>query len=302
MDFEKIRYFLTLADTLSYTKAAQQLYISQSMLSRHIKSLESELGVVLFSRNTHGVALTPAGVFMANGLRSINSEYTFLLDQAKNTTYGVKESLRIGVLVSGALRTMADLLIQYEQLHPGLGITFVTLHSPDEIYHELIKNSIDVALSVGIPSLTQRLTSVDLCSNRLCIFMSNRNHLASLEDDYLSIHQLRDQTFITPADTVSTAYKELIIRCDKAGFSPKVIAVPDILSVALMIELNHGISFFHEYSIFNGYANLTFKYLRGEEPQRKLTLYSNPNNADPKVLAFLDYVREKVQSSANEAR
>ena len=61
MNTDRLYEFLTLAQTLNYSKAVETLFISQSVLSKHIKDLEKELDVELFIRNTHSVTLTNAG-------------------------------------------------------------------------------------------------------------------------------------------------------------------------------------------------------------------------------------------------
>ena len=61
MNIERLEYFSTLAAYLNYSKAAKQLYISQPSLSKQISQLEKELGVPLFNRSRHMVALTPEG-------------------------------------------------------------------------------------------------------------------------------------------------------------------------------------------------------------------------------------------------
>ena len=61
MTTEHLYEFSVLARTLSFSRAAQALFLSQSMLSKHIQGLEAELGVQLLVRSTHGVSLTEAG-------------------------------------------------------------------------------------------------------------------------------------------------------------------------------------------------------------------------------------------------
>ncbi len=61
MDFHHLKYFVEVADKKSFSKAARTLHISQSAISRTIKALEEELGVVLFMRNAKAVELTDAG-------------------------------------------------------------------------------------------------------------------------------------------------------------------------------------------------------------------------------------------------
>lgn len=66
MTSEQFNEFYILSTTLNYSEAAQKLFISQSTLSRHIKSMEDELGVYLFSRNTRNVVLTSEGKLAVN--------------------------------------------------------------------------------------------------------------------------------------------------------------------------------------------------------------------------------------------
>ncbi len=66
MNTDRLYEFLILSRTLNYSKAAEHLYISQSVLSKHIQDLERELDAVLFSRTTHGVALTESGRILAD--------------------------------------------------------------------------------------------------------------------------------------------------------------------------------------------------------------------------------------------
>ena len=69
MNIQQLRYFLVLADTLSFTKTAEKYYISQTAVSNQIKALEEKLGVQLFQRDNRKVILTPAGkVFVKEAL------------------------------------------------------------------------------------------------------------------------------------------------------------------------------------------------------------------------------------------
>lgn len=61
LDLRKVRYFVALADTLHFGRAADELHIAQPVLSRQIRALEQDLGTALFTRDSHGVALTDAG-------------------------------------------------------------------------------------------------------------------------------------------------------------------------------------------------------------------------------------------------
>lgn len=71
MKTETLYEFLVLSKTLNYSKAAENLYISQSVLSKHIQEMEKELGTKLLFRSTHEVSLTQAGMILAQKQRSL---------------------------------------------------------------------------------------------------------------------------------------------------------------------------------------------------------------------------------------
>ena len=73
MDLRRVKAFIAVAETLSVTKAAERLHISQPPLSRHIHQLEEELGVALFVRHRHGVTLTEAGRRLLEKARAVDA-------------------------------------------------------------------------------------------------------------------------------------------------------------------------------------------------------------------------------------
>lgn len=70
LDLRKLRYFVTVANRLHFGRAADELHIAQPVLSRQIRALEQDLGASLFTRDSHGVALTDAGLRTAGRRRS----------------------------------------------------------------------------------------------------------------------------------------------------------------------------------------------------------------------------------------
>lgn len=293
MDIQKIKFFLTLADHLNYTKAANELFISQSMLSRHIKSLEEEFNVTLFHRSTREVTLTPAGKILANGLRNLNFEYDALIEYAQSAQTGSSGKIRLGVLIASMLGQLAEFIIRYKTTHPDVQIILSTVETPNKLCNELMHNRID--FGIGMPMNTSyfpNLASMSLFKKRLCIVMSKYHRLAAAGENELSINDFRDETFITPADEVSTAYRELLARCSAAGFTPKVITASDIMTVALWTEVNYGVTFLSEYSVFRGNPNLVFNYLNDIDAERRITLYWNLDNHEPSVRVFLDEMRD----------
>lgn len=95
MDFDRLKEFLDLAETLSFTKSSRNLNVSQSALSRHISELEREVGTELFARSTTSVSLTPAGrVFYERAVVAMR-DYSSLLSSPEDALAPRKTTLRV---------------------------------------------------------------------------------------------------------------------------------------------------------------------------------------------------------------
>ena len=97
MELRHLRYFLAVAEELRFARAAEKLHIEQSPLSRAIKELEEELGVVLFARTTRSTRLTRAGELFLEHVRRVLSALEQARDSVKSATNGFYGQLRIAL-------------------------------------------------------------------------------------------------------------------------------------------------------------------------------------------------------------
>ena len=98
MNLNQIKYFLVAAQCLSFTKAANQLYITQPALSRQIQMMEEELGVILFLRTSRKMQLTPAGVILKERFKNIYDDYNVAVAKARSAYQGLSGELNVGIL------------------------------------------------------------------------------------------------------------------------------------------------------------------------------------------------------------
>ncbi|MEM7772671.1 MAG: LysR family transcriptional regulator [Cyanobacteria bacterium P01_E01_bin.6] len=153
MDLYQVRYFLTIAETGTFSRAAERLYLSQPSLSAGIKKLEQELGVSLFERGGRRTVLTAAG-------RSFMEKATVIMDQYQAALHELKgfndeTTLRIGVLSTMRVAILANLVSTFQQQYPH-----VTLELHDgtlgTLQKDLEQGDIDVALTVlGLRGVTE---------------------------------------------------------------------------------------------------------------------------------------------------
>lgn len=97
MELRHLRYFVALAEELHFRRAAKRLYIEHPPLSRAIKELEDELGVLLFDRNRRGTVLIPAGAAFLQDVRRLFTVLEQAQDNVKALAAGLRGSLRIAV-------------------------------------------------------------------------------------------------------------------------------------------------------------------------------------------------------------
>ena len=117
MNMIQMKYFITAAKCLNFTKAADKLFITQPALSRQIASMEAELNMQLFIRNNRSVRLTPAAVVLLEGFEKIYNEYNVTVAKALNSFQGLSgDSGRYlcGRPVPGCIKTFCKLLSKCE--------------------------------------------------------------------------------------------------------------------------------------------------------------------------------------------
>lgn len=125
MTFEQIKSFLAIVKYNHFTLASQELYISQSSISKHIKSLEKELGVELFNRQHRSVRLTEAGEeFYKFASKSMTDYNNILLDMKK---YSCEESssISIGVIDTMVEYGFASLIGDFQKQYPNIQVDII---------------------------------------------------------------------------------------------------------------------------------------------------------------------------------
>lgn len=95
MTSQQVNCFLTVAACRSFTAAAERLFLSQSVVSYHVRALEKDVGVSLFERDTHGVRLTPSGEAFYRSLRTLTEEYIAAVERARQLAHQDEGHIRI---------------------------------------------------------------------------------------------------------------------------------------------------------------------------------------------------------------
>ncbi|WP_031521731.1 LysR family transcriptional regulator [Streptomyces sp. NRRL F-5123] len=172
MQFQQLAYFVAVADTRHFTRAAQALHVSQPSLSQQIRALEKELGAALFSRARGNIALTDAGETLLPLARRILADADTARHEVLELVQLRRGRVRLGATPSLATGLLPDVLRAFHDRHPGIRLLIEEGGSHDLVRH-LARGALDLALVVlPLPSPSPALTTVELFQEDLVVVSS----------------------------------------------------------------------------------------------------------------------------------
>jgi DNA-binding transcriptional LysR family regulator len=287
MNFSQIKCFLAAADCLSFTRAADRLYLSQPVLSRQIAAMEDELGFELFTREKKAIRLTPAGEVMAQGMNRMAREYQTLMEKANAVDKGFAGSLNIG-MVEGQLicPPYSIALNRFRDKYPAVRVN-LSRHTLAGLENALQSGEIDV----GFASLFNLNDDEDvdylpvgLAATKLVI---PRSHpLADRENVQLT--DFKEDTFLTLPETESPYIARFSERVAKHDFfRPRTLVAPNIGALALWLEAGYGIFPLNENHQLRNNPNLVFKDIPELQQLVEIVMWKK-SNKNPLIPVFVE--------------
>ena len=220
MQIQIMQEFLTLAETLNFLSAADQLYISQATLSKHIREMEKELGAPLFKRTTRKVELTELGIRTMPYARQMIELYSTYVKEVEDYKERLKNSLAMGCINHWDVIDLSQLTMDFRGTHPNTRIQITTGES-DELLAMLQRDMFHfVIVREEAAPQEDGLNRVPLCEDPLYVFLPRSHPLAG--GSSVSLDQLKGDSFIMGADG-SLSYKLGLRACSGAGFQPSII-------------------------------------------------------------------------------
>ena len=140
-----MRYFLTVAKEQNFTKAAEQLHITQPTLSRQMAAFEEDLGITLFIRNGKKISLTDEGILLKRRALEILDLEERTLEELNGKEEVVEGTITIGCDEFAAVETLAEICKTYKEKYPLVQIVLHTA-TADAVYEMMNKGLVDIAL------------------------------------------------------------------------------------------------------------------------------------------------------------
>lgn len=178
MDIKQLEAFISIAETGSFSKTAEKLFITQPTVSSYISALESELGSKLFLRSANGAVLTDDGKMLyekaSEMIKIKNDIYTYF-----GKSSAAKNTIVAGASTLPAHYMMPEILAKYRQLYPKTEFIVATGTS-EELIKKISDKSIDAAVIGSLPENTDDFKCVNIFRDDLVIIMPNTEHYREL--------------------------------------------------------------------------------------------------------------------------
>ncbi len=218
MTYSQVHYFLAIEGSRSFSHAAEELFISQSSLSKQIKALEEELGVQLFIRKSSRIELTPAGEHFLEFAKKSRNDYLELVDRLSSLGDTKVSRVKVGTLPFLAQYNLLGMMANFQEANERIQLDILE-REQKEIVYMLDNHVLDLAIARTDFMDMEKYDIKPLMDDPLVMVCSSGHPLSKLES--VGMEQLKDETFIL-LDHKSTINRLCMDACRRSGFMPNV--------------------------------------------------------------------------------
>jgi DNA-binding transcriptional LysR family regulator len=248
MELRHLRYFITVAEEGSFTRAAERLGIQQPPLSQQIKALEGELGFTLFLRVPKGVELTRGGKVFLDEARAIIERVGVARVRATRSAQGEDGILRLGLTTSAAVHAVVPRIIRgFRSLYPSVAIEVQDGNAAD-LTEAVESERIDAAIVRSPVKRSPRVLFHTITAQEVFAVLPSDHPIArtamTRSPKYVALHELAHEPFLLVRRPGAPGlYADLISACRGAGFEPRIgVEVPNMLTNMMLVAAGMGVS------------------------------------------------------------
>jgi DNA-binding transcriptional LysR family regulator len=279
MEMHQVRYFLAVADSLNFTRAAELCHVSQPALTRAIQQLEQELGGLLLRRERRLTHLTDFGRLIEPHLRRLSADAEAAKTTARKFLNLQQAQIRLGVMCTvGPARFMAA--------NPGCEMTLVE-GVPPRMSQMLLQGELDLAVMAQPDPFNERLDALSLYRERFCIAFPIGHRLE--QQNRIRIVEIAGETYLR---RINCEYRDYLVdRLREHGLATRVGFQSEREDwIQMMVAAGFGVCFLPEFS--PTIPGVLTQPVTDPEVVRDVSLVSmSGRRFSPAVLAFIRAIR-----------
>lgn len=294
MDTRHMRYFMALAETLHFGRAAERMNMSQPPFSRQIAMIEHTLGVKLFERNSRNVALTPAGKHFMKDCRNVLGQFEEACRDVRLVASGMKGEMRFGFMMHAAHSVVPHLVQLYTEARPDVRLV-LDERTPTEIDEMLVAGTLDAAVTFDC-GYAPHLQTVLLTRERLRVIMQRDHPLATVGQ--IGPEELCQEKIIAaPAATAPALRSAINSYFSVGGVIPHVVLEPRLQhTIVQLVAKGLGVALIPASLCTELGAELMSRPLT-DAPQLDVVLRAPITTKNPAVSTFMEIGKSIQQVS-----
>lgn len=293
MNLNQLKYFVSVAENGSFTKAAAHHFISQTAITQQIHALEENVGAILVSRNSRPVTLTPAGTVFLKEARAILGRLDAALLRTREATTGLVGTLRVGYTKGYENSNLTSRLRNFHREYPNILFTCFRCDT-DTLAAGLINEDYDIIFTWDSTNISSeeglQLRLMEHVPLYVALYadhpLARRKELT--RKDLKQEHIL----FMSPSGTGDSFGDAHYIQLyQRAGYQPNIlIRSSDMESILMMVAGEEGISIVPEYckAWSVGMENVVYIPLKGEGETEEILVAWRKNDDNPALRHFID--------------
>ena len=291
MELRTLQYFVTVAEELNITRAAEKLHMSQPPLSAQIKNLESELDTVLFIRGKRRLKLTESGQLLYRRAKDILSLAERTRSEVLAMGEGMRGTISIGLVEGMAPDIAAEWFVGFMKQHPNVRFRILD-GSTDDLLEKLRSGIISLAV-ITSPCDHSLLHSFHVGEEQMAALMSKSHPLAQMTDRKVRVADLVGENLIVPSRraVIDTLYKWF----REVNAEPRIVCEMDsYLDAAALAGRQVGISIYPRTAYIPN-DSLVFKEIAGREKKMEYLFVWRKGHTLPVIEEkFIDFVKYMV--------
>lgn len=301
MELWQLRTFRAVAENLNFTKASEQLFLTQSAVSHQIKALEEELGVPLFIRGKSGVTLTDAGQLALEYAIRILNEAERMREFVAGREKAIAGRVRVAAATQALVYLFAPLFEDFMDAYDKVELVFRTTVSTEQTVEDILNGVADIGFA-SMAVYSPNLEVVELFEDELILVAGKKHKLA--QKGAVTIKQLEKERWIL------FEHGSSIRRATDGFFKQKQIEPETALEsndtyfVKIMIEHGLGISLLPAWAVVNeiNSGELKLVKVKNLNLKRSVAMVSMKGQQAASIRTFIKYMIERKKDLQKLAR
>jgi DNA-binding transcriptional LysR family regulator len=284
IDIRQMRYFVALAETLHFGRAAERLHISQPPLTRAIAALERDLGAKLLARNSRRAELTPAGRRFLEDARHALATFDQACRNARLVERGELGALSVGFMMHAAHTVLPRLTRRFMERFPQVHVELREM-LPEQLPDAVLTGRFDAAITFD-PGPIRGLSMRRIFEEPLCLAVPRGHRLA--EKEIVAAEDLDGEPLIaTPPDVAPTLRDAVVRYCRANGRAPEFRLEAQLQqTIVSLVGESLGVAIVPASMGRLGHSQVAFRALR-EAPSVAHVVVWRAANKNPTLPPFL---------------